>query len=88
MPVVDVETFPKGFSRSPVLQVGEDVTSDLKEYLVVALEDWYSQLEDIEVHYDEEHEMVDNQAAKENLLREIRAIRFRLERIGDTGSKR
>ena len=62
--------------------------NDLKEYLVVALEDWYSQLEDIEVHYDEEHEMVDNQAAKENLLKEIRATRFRLERIGDTGSKR
>ena len=63
------------------------MNSDLKEYLVVALEDWYSQLEDVEVHYDEENEMVDNQAAKENLLKEIRATRSRLERIGDTGSK-
>ena len=54
--------------------------NDLKEYLILAMDDWERQLEQIETHYDDS-EMVDNQAAKEKLLQEISDTRCRLERM-------
>ena len=54
--------------------------NDLKQYLILAMDDWQRQLEQIETHY-EESEMVDNQAAKEKLLQEIIDTRSKLERM-------
>jgi hypothetical protein len=54
--------------------------NDLKEYLILAMDDWQRQLEQIETHYDDS-EMVDNQAAKERLLQELVDTRSKLERM-------
>ena len=59
------------------------MNDDLRQYLVVAMEDWYERLGDIETHYDEENEMIDNQGMKEDLMDEIRQTRSKLERVGD-----
>jgi hypothetical protein len=55
--------------------------SDLHRFLIEAMKDWHSQLEEIETHYDEDNEFVDNQRAKEDLMREIRETRSKLERV-------
>jgi hypothetical protein len=54
--------------------------NDLKDYLILAMDDWQRQLEQIETHYDDS-EMVDNQAAKERLLQELVDTRSKLERM-------
>ena len=54
--------------------------SDLKEYLILAMDDWQRQLEQIETHYDDS-EIVDNQAAKERLLQELVDTKSKLERM-------
>ena len=54
--------------------------NDLKEHLILAMDDWQRQLEQIETHYDDS-EMVDNQAAKERLLQKLVDTRSKLERM-------
>ena len=54
---------------------------DLKDFLVIAMDDWHDRLGEIEVHHDEENQLVDNQGSKEDLLKDIREMKSRLERI-------
>lgn len=53
---------------------------ELLEFLTTCMDDWEDRLGEIEVHYDEENELVDNQGAKDDLLKDMRRIRSRLER--------
>ena len=53
---------------------------ELLEFLTTCIDDWEDRLGEIEVHYDEENDLVDNQGAKDDLLKDMRRIRSRLER--------
>ena len=53
---------------------------ELLDFLTTCIDDWEDRLGEIEVHYDEENELVDNQGAKDDLLSDMRQIRSRLER--------
>lgn len=53
------------------------MNEDLKDYLVVAMNDWQDLLKEVEASEDTEN-------IKQELLREIRETRSRLERTGET----
>lgn len=57
------------------------MNEDLKDFLALTIDDWQDKLGEIEVHYDEENELVDNQGSKDDLLKEMREIKSRLERL-------